>query len=404
MLENSHEKKKLLDDTQALRWLCLTRNTRCVRLLLQHGVDVNDVSNTFQQSVLFTACSLGHLGLVKMLLHYKANVDLVYRSDDATPLYSACKNGDLDIVRILLDHGANVNHSISGPPNTPVGIACETANTALLKLLLLFKPTLSNVFGTFSAFELTLSLKNLSERKSVLQCLFENCPASEITAHDDSLLLHVTLQEDLESVKLFLHHGADPDVMTTHEEICAMDVVYIQNYCKMGALFATFGAKLDKYVSYNLLTPQTEYTSTQKWIQDSNGWTALHHACFGNFPCRVRQLLKQGDKEDVRAGRCSVTPLELSSVDETSEVYFLMQQSMLPWTLHTQGLFPKHHNMFALWILLLCHRLQKVTLPSKKRRKLSVAIPKDIWLLILEFLVPRRYEGGEELSRFFFKP
>ncbi len=77
-----------------------------VRLVLDHGADVNSSIEGFR-SPLVVAASSGHEGIVRLLLDHGADANISLYS----PVVDAIICGHEGIVRLLLDHGAGANHS-----------------------------------------------------------------------------------------------------------------------------------------------------------------------------------------------------------------------------------------------------------------------------------------------------
>ncbi|KAJ7638004.1 ankyrin repeat-containing domain protein, partial [Mycena polygramma] len=78
-----------------------------VRLLLEHGADMNTVGGRFG-SALQGAASKGHVDIVRILLEKGADVNTV-GGEYGSALQGAAANGDVDIAHILLEKGADVN-------------------------------------------------------------------------------------------------------------------------------------------------------------------------------------------------------------------------------------------------------------------------------------------------------
>lgn len=106
-----------------------THNLEIVRLLLEHGADVNGSANA-----LMYACDKGDLEIVRLLLEYGADVNLKdYWGTNA--LKSACRQLNPEIVRLLLEHGADVNAQDSRGESALM-YACNQGNPEIVRLLL----------------------------------------------------------------------------------------------------------------------------------------------------------------------------------------------------------------------------------------------------------------------------
>lgn len=84
-------------------------NPEIVKLLLEHGAEVDRVSDEYP-TPLMLACSLGHLEVARVLIEHGAEVSLANWSTEETALKAASRNGHTEIVRLMLENGAAVDH------------------------------------------------------------------------------------------------------------------------------------------------------------------------------------------------------------------------------------------------------------------------------------------------------
>jgi ankyrin repeat protein len=100
LLENKHYDIKKEKDEDSLSCVnnCDNEYLNIVKLLLEHGCDLNFGDNRYTLSI---ACEEGDFELVKLLLEYGA--DPTFRDNDA--IKSAKNNNRLKIVKLLSDHG-----------------------------------------------------------------------------------------------------------------------------------------------------------------------------------------------------------------------------------------------------------------------------------------------------------
>ena len=86
---------------------CAHSNVAIVRLLLNHGADLN-LANNLEETPLLHASCCGKLEIVRFLVANRAEVDKtdVY---GRSPLYFAAQKGYEKIMKILLNAGANPN-------------------------------------------------------------------------------------------------------------------------------------------------------------------------------------------------------------------------------------------------------------------------------------------------------
>jgi ankyrin repeat protein len=104
-----------------------------LRLLLQHGVDINGAAERHRSTPLHWASYMGHMDVAHILLEHGAEINAL--SLDGTPLFYALTTGRLEVVRLLLEHGADVHIRTPGR-KTPFGEATDRGHTQTAQLLL----------------------------------------------------------------------------------------------------------------------------------------------------------------------------------------------------------------------------------------------------------------------------
>lgn len=92
---------------QSLQKLAIRGNVKLVRLLLEHGAEVN-ISRDGEIPALFKAAEGGHTPVVTELLAHGADPNWRNRNGQ-TALFAACMRGRDAVVRVLLDAGASVD-------------------------------------------------------------------------------------------------------------------------------------------------------------------------------------------------------------------------------------------------------------------------------------------------------
>ena len=107
-------------------------NTEIVSLLLNKGVSVNEVTDTYGLTPLHVAAELGRLDMADMLLDRGARINAF--SDDGTPLHAAVFHGQRDMVKLLLERGAKVDSKFAD--STPLIFAAFSDETAIAEILL----------------------------------------------------------------------------------------------------------------------------------------------------------------------------------------------------------------------------------------------------------------------------
>lgn len=94
--------------TDALR----SGNVKVVKKFLDEGTDVNYTS--FAWSALQMAAGKGQLAAVKLLVEHGANVNYQHPITKMTALHLAAYEGYNDVVQYLLEHGADPNIKLRG--------------------------------------------------------------------------------------------------------------------------------------------------------------------------------------------------------------------------------------------------------------------------------------------------
>jgi ankyrin repeat protein len=105
-----------------------------LKLLIEHGADVNAKRPQEGSTVLMIACKQGNVRLVDLLLKKGADVNSA-NVNGWTALMAAAADGHTEIVRLLLAHGADVNakHAYGW---TALKLASQKNHEPVRKLLL----------------------------------------------------------------------------------------------------------------------------------------------------------------------------------------------------------------------------------------------------------------------------
>ncbi|XP_019859811.1 PREDICTED: transient receptor potential cation channel subfamily A member 1 homolog [Amphimedon queenslandica] len=105
-----------------------------VKLLLEHGADIDNFADAYSRTALHIACEVGHVQVVELLLEYTTKINL---SDDfkRTALHIASDKGYAREVELLLEHGADIRLN-DDDEHTAIYIACEKGHAQIVELLL----------------------------------------------------------------------------------------------------------------------------------------------------------------------------------------------------------------------------------------------------------------------------
>lgn len=88
-----------------------------------------------EESLLYTACSRGHLDIVMYLVHEQAFDPHAPNKFGVTPLHIACSNGQLEVVRHLVEKEHCIVACVDDNGCTPLHVACESSDPAALKIV-----------------------------------------------------------------------------------------------------------------------------------------------------------------------------------------------------------------------------------------------------------------------------
>lgn len=109
------------------------QNYLAVRLLLEHGADIN-MRDKYGRTPLYRAVRTNHETLVKLSLERKADV-CVQDTEGDSPLHFSVRGGFFEVSRLLIEAGCNINVR-NKSQQTPLYIAVEKTHEQLVTLLL----------------------------------------------------------------------------------------------------------------------------------------------------------------------------------------------------------------------------------------------------------------------------
>jgi ankyrin repeat protein len=176
-----------------------------VKLLLDHGADVNSSVGGSYGNALQGASFHGHEHVVKLLLNHGADVN-ASAGGYGSALYSASLQGHEHVVKLLLSSGADVN-APGGKCGSALGAACLYGYHQVVQLLLNHG---SNVEMRGGSYGTPLYIASESGKQEVVECLL--AAGANPNAHDNrsiGALYRASLTGHVEIVKLMLSAGAD---------------------------------------------------------------------------------------------------------------------------------------------------------------------------------------------------
>jgi ankyrin repeat protein len=218
-----------------------------VRTLIENGVHVNSLDDSFVKTALHRAAINGHKDVVELLLAEGAGVD----ARDwglVTPLNYAVENGHREVASLLIASGADVNATRRGYPagDTPIHSAVRAGHKEIIDLLIAKKADM-NVKNEAGQTPLYLAVRQSS--KDIIELLIANGADINAKNNDDQTPLDIAVNQNRnEVVKLLVAKGVD---ISIHAAARIGDLAIVEKIIQEG---------------------------TDLNAKDASGKTPLHHA------------------------------------------------------------------------------------------------------------------------------
>ena len=204
---------------------CKHGNATLAELLLARGVDVNVLWTNPKHHIwwtrpeyranrpykkatpLYAACTTGQLSMVRLLLDHGADIEKT-NSSSATPFVAAVRANNISVIRSLLDAGADVNHAVDV---TPLSEAAEKCELEVVEELL----SAGAIIGGPLTQENALARACRSRQHIVAELLLANLWGNEyeVEIHHEALSAAIDCG-DREMVHFLLEHGLSPSFKT----------------------------------------------------------------------------------------------------------------------------------------------------------------------------------------------
>jgi len=272
---------------------CKNGNEALVKLLVEHGADVN-IENGKDKTPLCDACSSGNEAIAKYLVEHGAYVNEV---DDIyeTPLFKACSSGNEDLVKYLVEIGANINH-LNSHHETPLFRACESGNKAIVKYLI-EQGTYVNLTNEYDETPLVIACS--SGKENIVKYLIElGMDIFRIKRYGHSLLFNACSSGNVDLVKFLIELGLDINKTVFGESV-------LFKACESGSV------DLVKYlVECGLDVNQTNIHNE----------TPLFNACENGNEAIVKYLVEQGANVNNRRDYDNATPLSIACKNQYKEI------------------------------------------------------------------------------------
>jgi len=182
-----------------------TNNLDLVKLLLDHGADINK-NEEFEDEPLIHAIKRGNNDIIKYLIDHGATIDQDIDKSIYTPLYYAIQMENEEIVQYLIDHGAAFNSKKEAPSLPSLlteAIRCQNDNIA--KRLIDAGADITSDVGINSL----LATINLGKKDLVKYMLEKGVDVNKKTRGNKTSLMVAIDKGDEEIVKELVEHGAD---------------------------------------------------------------------------------------------------------------------------------------------------------------------------------------------------
>ena len=285
------------------------RDIEVVRVLLDHGANVNGPSDTnprFLASSLHWAVSNKNIEIVELLLERGAEVDARDKNGE-TPLHWAVRTGPPapQLVQLLLRSGADINaRDYSG--NSPLLLREVDVELAVFLVENGADPTMANHRGVAV---LHRALRG-SPTYEQIELLLNHGADANASDEKGVSVLHSAMYGDAgtEIVALLLNHGADPNAVTLEDQAVLIAAVSYNPYPEVVNLLIGRGA--DVNVSSSI---PTYWSSPPPYIVGSVArFTLLHWAVRKHASLAVVEILVRSGADLEAVDAQGKTPCQLA--------------------------------------------------------------------------------------------
>ena len=186
----------------ALYYAIQNSDEQSVKILVDHGADVNKKLDKLDTSYLFEAAIGGNEDIVKLLIEKGVDVNYQRKYDGASPLSKAVEMEHGGCIRLLLKYGAKDNFVNKHGDNILAQAILIENNDDLINLLIEHGSDILNKnVMTYSAL-----MGNNELIKKIIQ---HGGDVNTVDANGISALMHAVKNNQLDTVKLLLDNGAD---------------------------------------------------------------------------------------------------------------------------------------------------------------------------------------------------
>ncbi|KAI9673166.1 MAG: hypothetical protein M1817_003028 [Caeruleum heppii] len=270
-----------------LHWAAYAGRPAAIRLLLEHGSDVNAIMDQ-EVSPLYLAATRGDYDVVQTLLERGADIHAISMESRFTPLYPAVMTGTESIVSLMIQSGSNVRHRAAAG-STPLHLACRGGKEAIVRSLV---DAGADIDALDDARETPLMLAVNSGRHTEAEMLLELGADPNVQCKAGAALHLATREQSLDLVATLIRKGADVSVTTSTQatplHLAASD----------GSLA----------IAETLLSAHADVEAKEQL-----GYRPLHYAAWAGETEMVEKLVEAGADVDVLANN-QRTPLHLAAM------------------------------------------------------------------------------------------
>ena len=180
-----------------------------MRVLVQHGADINSLFGDFKQTLIHFAALKGNEEMLRVLVELGGNINSVDINGD-TALHTASATGSYSLVLTLINFGACIEagaHII----DTPLHRAASQGNVSILKLLVDLGGNINAADGRSGNTPLHVAA-SYSQIPSVAALLEKNADINALNKAQETPLMNAlrsSAENRLSMFRILVDHGAD---------------------------------------------------------------------------------------------------------------------------------------------------------------------------------------------------
>jgi ankyrin repeat protein len=186
----------------------VTDDLALLNQLLTAGFDVNQNSETGATPLILVA-GQGKVGFVKLLIEHGADIEAKHRMNGQTALHVACAEARLKVVRLLLAAGANPNVK-SDHEQSPLAISLvhdERKYVPIVTELLRYHADPNE-----QKYESNLMLASANSNPDCVKALIDAGASVNEASPCGTALTNAIIYKKYRNMETLLEHGADPFV------------------------------------------------------------------------------------------------------------------------------------------------------------------------------------------------